>query len=306
MAAYVGDYIGFTYNGVHSSELGVYRISDGSRYDETLLPEFTNKVIDKNGADGSLFFDSYYTQKSFSLNLAFDHITETLKRKILQTFSKKGVNTLIFDEQPYKYYSVVLAAPPSFKFLVFEEPGEARVYKGECAISLIAYYPYAKSFYKQLNDYNDSLDIYQNKNEWAAATGMKDSLDGYDTFTRMSDTVIRAKLYNCGDVEANCVISLGGMSDGKPYIGTGTINFILNNTTVLSLHKIQRQGSDDEVRINMSNQLIEGYKNGKKTGNIYNQYKVSGNFFTIPSGESILDISNISDNVAIQYDYLYF
>lgn len=306
MAAYIGDFIGFTYNGIHSSDLGLYRISDGSRYDETILPEFTNKVIDKTGSDGSLFFDSYYTQKPFNLNLAFDSVTESQKRNILQTFSKKGINTLVFDEYPYKYYQVVLAAPPSFKFLVFEESTEARIYKGEGAVSLIAYNPFAKSFYKQLNDYNENLDIYQNKKEWASSTGMKDSLNGYDTFTRVSGTAIRSKLYNCGDIETNCIISLSGMSDEKPYIGMNTITFTLNDQIVLSLNQIQRQGLDDEVKINMANQLIEGYKNGQKTGNIYNQYKISGNFFTIPQGESILDITGIIDNAAIAYDYLYF
>jgi len=33
-----GDYIGFTFNNVHSSELGILRTSDGSRFNENLLP----------------------------------------------------------------------------------------------------------------------------------------------------------------------------------------------------------------------------------------------------------------------------
>jgi hypothetical protein len=32
------DYIGFTFNGVHSSELGIKRTSEGSRFNESLLP----------------------------------------------------------------------------------------------------------------------------------------------------------------------------------------------------------------------------------------------------------------------------
>ncbi len=32
------DYIGFSFNGVHSSELGIKRISEGSRFNENLLP----------------------------------------------------------------------------------------------------------------------------------------------------------------------------------------------------------------------------------------------------------------------------
>jgi hypothetical protein len=33
-----GDFIGFTLGNVHSSELGLVRVSDGSRYNEDLLP----------------------------------------------------------------------------------------------------------------------------------------------------------------------------------------------------------------------------------------------------------------------------
>jgi hypothetical protein len=32
------DYIGFSFNGVHSSELGIVRTSEGSRFNENLLP----------------------------------------------------------------------------------------------------------------------------------------------------------------------------------------------------------------------------------------------------------------------------
>jgi hypothetical protein len=33
-----GDFIGFTLGNIHSSELGLVRVSDGSRYNEDLLP----------------------------------------------------------------------------------------------------------------------------------------------------------------------------------------------------------------------------------------------------------------------------
>jgi hypothetical protein len=32
------DYVGFTFNGVHSSSLGIVRTSEGSRFNENLLP----------------------------------------------------------------------------------------------------------------------------------------------------------------------------------------------------------------------------------------------------------------------------
>jgi hypothetical protein len=38
MSEFKGDYMGFTYNGSHSSDLGIVRVSNGSRFDENLLP----------------------------------------------------------------------------------------------------------------------------------------------------------------------------------------------------------------------------------------------------------------------------
>jgi hypothetical protein len=35
---YSSDYIGFTFNGVHSDTLGIKRTSEGSRFNENLLP----------------------------------------------------------------------------------------------------------------------------------------------------------------------------------------------------------------------------------------------------------------------------
>jgi hypothetical protein len=38
MSEFKGDFLGFTYNKLHSSELGIVRVSDGSRFNENLLP----------------------------------------------------------------------------------------------------------------------------------------------------------------------------------------------------------------------------------------------------------------------------
>jgi len=35
---YSSDYIGFSFNGVHSDTLGIKRTSEGSRFNENLLP----------------------------------------------------------------------------------------------------------------------------------------------------------------------------------------------------------------------------------------------------------------------------
>ena len=74
---------------------------------------------------------------------------------------------LIFDEEPYKVYTVKPNTQPKLSYLVFDreittetfklyEPStvksSGRLYKGEGAIGLTAYYPYAKSTHLSLKD----------------------------------------------------------------------------------------------------------------------------------------------------------
>ena len=66
------DYIGFTFNGIHSSELGIKRTSDGSRFNENLLPTSEDKTVQIPGGDGTYYFGSYYIQKQFDISFAFD------------------------------------------------------------------------------------------------------------------------------------------------------------------------------------------------------------------------------------------
>ena len=93
-----GDFIGFSFGGVHSSELEIVRVSDGSRFSEGLLPTFQDKTATVSGKDGTYYFGSDYTQKEFVIDFAFDHLTETQLRKLKQVFSTKKPQPLIFDE----------------------------------------------------------------------------------------------------------------------------------------------------------------------------------------------------------------
>ena len=76
MGALKGEYIGFTYNGVHSSDLGICRVSDGSRFTESLLPNSQDKTVQVPGGDGMYFFGSHFTNKVININFAFDNLNE--------------------------------------------------------------------------------------------------------------------------------------------------------------------------------------------------------------------------------------
>ena len=73
MSVLKGDYIGFSYNSVHSSDLGIVRTSEGSRFNENLLPTIQAKTVQVPGGDGTYYFGSYYTQRPFTISFGWKH-----------------------------------------------------------------------------------------------------------------------------------------------------------------------------------------------------------------------------------------
>ena len=93
-----GDFIGFSFNEHRSESLGIMRVSDGSRYNEDLVPTTQDKTVQVPGGDGFYYFGSDYTQRQFSINIAFDELTEKQFRELQQVFGTKELGKLIFDE----------------------------------------------------------------------------------------------------------------------------------------------------------------------------------------------------------------
>lgn len=174
-------FVGLTYAGVHSSDLGLYRVSDGSRYSDSLLPSFNDKIVDRPAADGMYFFGATMDSRTFSVDFAFDHVTEEQLKNIKLLFGAgaKKPKMLVFDEdrdydvQPVdtsmevlhnhnlgdgtnnetnedipsikKYYLAKVAQPPEIKTLCFDEiDGEnyIDIYKGELSVEFVCYSPF--------------------------------------------------------------------------------------------------------------------------------------------------------------------
>ena len=291
-----GDFIGFTFNGVHSSDMGIIRTSDGSRFNENLLPASTDKTVQIPGGDGTYYFGSNYTQRQIPISIATDELTETQFRQLKQWLGDKQIHPLVFDEAPYKTYMVKTSSIPTLKFICFDNitknNGEIvvnRVYKGEGSLQFVAYFPFARCTKKYLSEYTDS-----NKEEWASASGLLTTQGDYD------GTGAEINLYNPGDVETDFFAyyartSLKRLT--KIYINSNILNFdFSNNDNVI----------DTYIRINSKANLIEGCdENFKPTGTLYNKFITSGDFFKIPTGENQL-LSVGANCVKIEYDYLYY
>ena len=290
-------FVGLTYDGVHSSELGLYRVSDGSRYNEDLLPSFSDKTTERTGADGMYFFGSNYQQKNWTIEFAFDHITKEQLLEIKKLFGAgaKKPKQLIFDEdreynsievedtielihnhnlgeiseditteEPpmQRYYLAKVAQPPQLKTLCFDELDDegniVDIYKGELTVEFTSYTPFAYApITEKVPDNNEIL--YKNLGS------IRVSPQFY--FKTNVKEGISFKLYS--SEEANI-----------PTEGSSTTVYIYPNALIAE--NITLADGEDGLIVDCEVGIIYGAINGVKTTNIYNSYITSGHFFDLP------------------------
>lgn len=181
-----GDYLGFSLGGVHSSTLGITRISESDRYNEDLIPVSNDVTATVPGLDETYYFGTTYTQKPFTIKFAFDSLTDSQIRKLRKLFSNKEPQELIFDEAPYKVYCAKCSGQPKLSYLCFDEENE-RIYKGDGEVNLVAYLPFAKSRFKYMEDYNITTipewgGTEENKMEWLGSSGIKSKNTKYKLY----------------------------------------------------------------------------------------------------------------------------
>jgi len=326
-----GDFIGFTYNNIHSTEFGVIRTSNGDRYENSLIPDFEDQSTQIPGKDGSYYFRTDYSTKTFSIPIAFDTISEEDFRRFNKHFGDKKLHYLTFDEAPYKSYHVKIASAPSLEYLCFEEGNNKRVYKGEGTLEFVAYEPFAITTIGNNGGFKKYLDNYteENKLEWAAASGMLETKGDYDKY-KLGDTTGKGyfKILNPGDLDTPFGLKLDFVDNIIEQTEISIFkNGIKDNTKVLNINKIKKSDitTDVEIKsiyIDSRTHLIYALDtNGNNTNILLNKYIGLGDFFNLPichqSDEAvILNIaSNTSwtagegkdtDKCVITYFYRYF
>ena len=308
-----GDFIGFSFNEHRSESLGIVRVSDGSRYNEDLVPTTQDKTVQVPGGDGFYYFGSDYTQRQFSINIAFDELTEKQFRELQQVFGTKELGKLVFDERPYKYY-MVKSSKPQLKYICFGKDGE-RIYKGEGTLTFTAYYPFAKSVFKFLEKEIEKetgkevyvlRKTYSNIEEWAEASGMK-AQGALDKVPKSpTEGVYPISVYNAGDLEADFILKFNGAPNSAMNIELSQQN-VAGKKGFLNLKKFYLKGADTGFQINTKTNLIEGFNAEGLTGTLYNENITQGDFFKIPPREEGYRISVTGATpIEIVYDYIYY
>lgn len=267
MSVFSGDFLGFQLGDIHSSQLNITRVSNNNRYSEDLISNFTDSTVVVPGGDGTYYWDTFYTKKPFIIDFAFDDLRDEDIRRLRQIFGFKGVKKLIFDETPYKYYMVKCSAPPIIKYIAFDQNG-IKVYKGEGSINLVAYYPY-----------------------------------GIATKQVVIPKTTTHKIINRGDLATGLKIyytteNINNLSQIKLLEDENIIN-------ELNFSNVEQLGNDKYICIDTRTHLIEGLdQTFAKTGNLYNKFKTTGDFFELPVGVYKID-SNI-DFEKIEFSSLYY
>jgi phage-related protein len=107
-----------------------------------LTPDRKDITVEVSGGNGMYYFGSFDRAQKFSINFAFDSLTEAQLRRWKQFCNNPNLEDLIFDELPYKVYTAKITGRPILKYVAFDENGE-RVYKGEGTLEFTCYHPYA-------------------------------------------------------------------------------------------------------------------------------------------------------------------
>ena len=295
------DLTGFKFGDYHSSQFGLIRVSNGSRYNEYLLPTLKNTTTDVPGMEGTLYFGTQKTTRSFQVDMAFDSLTEEDIRDIREWLT--GAHSLIFDERPYIQYMCILNSAPQLKYLTFEENGE-RIYKGELSVNFVSYLPYGYSIdgKKFIDDFLD-----ENFEEWSNASHLtyKNFYEGKTLHTYDKFEGNNVYVYNGGDVETDyvltCYYSSGGVT-AKISMNDVSYEFSLRAKSANSTHlelsvnsKLQYARCRD---VSITDGVITGISD-------YEIMLPSTEMFKIPVGQSLITCTNIDTSAPNVIDYKY-
>jgi hypothetical protein len=124
---------------------------------------------------------------------------------------------------------------------------------------------------KYLEDYEN-----ENKSEWDIASGLLKIQGEYDSVDANGEIIV----YNPGVKDSDWILTINANGTTFP---SGTIR-VNDNRLVFNGGSAKSAGNfkDNKITFNSKTGLIEGWCADAKSGNIYNDYIVGGDFFKIP------------------------
>lgn len=184
----LNEFLGFYFNGHHTSEFNLYSTSGGDKYSRPLFGEIEEITETIPGRDGEFLFNTIVRTREMEITLSTESLTELQYRQVKAWLDPKITAKILFDEEPYKYYMVKLSGAPKFEFVPFDDGAGGTIYKGDISCTFVARDPYGYADYMSITDYqNNTHPAYATNHIWGpvacinalgVATG---TLTGYKT-----------------------------------------------------------------------------------------------------------------------------
>lgn len=329
------DFLAFSFNGKHSwDDFGLYRVSDGDRYNTELSPQMNDITAENPSADGMYFFNSFHKQKVFNINFAFEEISDATLRSLKQWLNGKEQGDLWFEEEPYKVYTAKVTGTPTLKFIPFDKyvgDTKTRVYRGEGSIQFTAYWPYAHTpdFVETKTNMNTSgynptnngklwsnYEDFQNYEQWGVSSGL--AIESEGSLTNAFTTTCTGE--NPGDLPAPFVLkasSISGMTDQSHLtFKVGTMEITIPAATVETSDGTNVYTHYRDIKWDSKTGIVSG----RKTTDASEKEKpipyTGTSLGAIPVGENsgfvwglkqnTTPVSYSTTNLALEYDYWYY
>ena len=170
-------FLDLKFNNHWVSEYGLVVVSDGSRYSETLFPDFTNTTTTVPGKTGTIYWGTTLTGRTITRKLVTDGMTSRQYGTFKSHFRPGTYAELRFSESEYKYSYAYINESSTFTFVPFESQVSIDgitytdvVFKGECDITFFLPDPYFYSDYYISTI--DSTTNDQRQKEWFIESGL--------------------------------------------------------------------------------------------------------------------------------------
>ena len=251
------------------------------------------------------YFGSYYTQRQFTVNYAFNSLDEAGVAELKRHFGDKQIHDLIFDETPYKVWSAKVTGTATLKYIPFTEGDTNRLYKGEGSIQFTCYCPFAHCYSDRKQDYY-THPAYRVKKENGFKTYSELSSQEKDHITSKINEWWVASNIREQEFHQNYVINFGDVpAPFSIYIGLNSnlksVNIINDNEEVVSTISWQDLPKDSGmVILNTKTGLAIG-ADEENDGQIYNQYFKGDLTAKLPVGMKIETSQDFTTEVECLY-----
>lgn len=287
------DFIGFSFNGITHTDMGISRVSEGSRYSEQMLPNFQDKSAQMPGSDYTLYWESFYSTKTWTLQIAFDNMTDYQMSLLRTTLNTKQMGNLTFNEKVYYMPTSDQTYSNSKQYYTLNNHN---------------YYYFNGNSFAQGTTYYEAYPIH-----WLAKVQSPPQLKyicfdedgtrvykGEGTITFISYYPFgMSELQTKSNISSISVVNIGDMPMDWYVIiansNTSNLGELKIEVNGVAINKLIFNGftvktGDTHIMVNSKTNLVEGLKFANnvytQTGNVYNNYISQGDFFKIPVGTS--------------------